>query len=196
MALRRSWLWRRASCRRSTPPANRYGPQAWAPAQILAAAGKDRLLAATGVGEVLMLDGQGHEAWRTQVAVAADKAVHPLEPAADMQALPPPADYLEPPTLAYAQRELKAKDIARWEPTGPATAAWGQKFHALAGKIELAAGPAENSLLHLVYRRPAGNKSLTVSLTDSGGTSEFVLDLATPTYRVVDLPLASAGAWW
>ncbi len=47
--------------------------------------------------------------------------------------------------------------------------------------------------MHLIYRRLPGNKSLTVTTTDAAGTSEFVLDLPTPNYRVVDLPLAAGG---
>jgi outer membrane protein assembly factor BamB len=161
---------------------------------VIAAAGKDWLLAASGAGELVMLDGGGKEVWRTDVAAAADKSVHPLEPAADFVQLPPPADYTEPETLKFAQEQLKAKEITRWTPAGPATDAWGRKFHALAGKIELAAGPAENAILHLVYRRLAGNKSLSIAVTDAGGKNEFLLDLPTTTYRVVDIPLAGKGA--
>ncbi len=164
------------------------------PGTLIAAAGKDRLLAANGAGELVMLDGAGHEIWRSNVAAAADKSIHALQPAADFVRLPPPADYIEPETLAYAQRELKAQEIARWNPGEPATPAGGRKFHALTDKIELAAGPAENAILHLVYRRGATNKSLKVLVTEAGGSSEFWLDLPTPAYRVVDIPLAGKGA--
>ncbi len=161
---------------------------------IIAAAGKDRVLAAGGTGELALLDGAGKEVWRTNVAAAADKAIHPLEPAADFVQLPPPADYLEPETLKFAQGQLKAKEITRWTPTGAVTDVGGRKFHALTGKIELAAGAAENAFVHLVYRRPASNKSLTVSVTDTGGKNDLLLDLPTPTYRVVDIPLSGKGA--
>ncbi len=165
---------------------------------VIAAAGKNRLLAAGGAGELVMLDGAGQEVWRTAVAAAADKTVHPLEPGTKFVRLPPPADYVEPETLALAKQEIGAKEITRWTPSGqtsgPASEAWGRKFYALSGKIELASGPVENSFVHLVYRRPVENKSLSVVVTDAGGKNEFLLDLPTPTYRAIDIPLAGKGA--
>lgn len=162
------------------------------PGTLVAAAG-NRLLAATGTGELVMLDAEGQEIRRTNVAAAADKSKHSPEPPGDMDSPPPAPSYLEPDTLAVAQRELKAKEIARWKSTGPAIQAWGKEFHPLAGKIELSAGSAENALVHLVYRRLPNNKSLSVTTADATGTSEFLLDLPTPNFRVVDLPLAAGG---
>jgi outer membrane protein assembly factor BamB len=165
---------------------------------VIAAAGKNRLLVAGAAGQLVMLDGAGQEVWRTDVAGAADKSIHSLEPAAKFVRLPPPADYIEPETLAFAKQELSANEITRWpasgQSSGQASEAWGRKFYALSGKIELAAGPVENSFVHLVYRRPAENKSLSVAVTDAGGKSEFLLDLSTPTYRAIDIPLAGKGA--
>ncbi len=175
------------------------GQQLWTvrgsgPGSILAAAGKNRVLTANAAGELALLDAAGHELWRTDVAAAADKATHALAPAADFVRRPAPADYLEPETLKLAKDELQAQEIAHWKAAGPATEAWGRKFHALKENIELSAGKADNTFVHLVYRRGAENKSLKISTTDAGGKNEFLLDLPTPTYRVVDIPLSGQGA--
>ena len=47
---------------------------------------------------------------------------------------------------------------------------------------------------HLVYRRPEGNKSLTVTTAVKSGNEKFTLDLPTPIYRVVDIPAVGPNA--
>jgi hypothetical protein len=172
------------------------GEQRWTAkgGKLIAAAGKDRLLVADGSGQLALLDGQGKEVWRTDVAAVADAALHSLEPAAKANQLPPPADYLEPATLAVAKHSWGARQIAAWQPSGRPTELGGCKFYPLDGDIELAAKEAPASLLHLVYRRALQNESLAITATDAGGSNQFLLDLPTSTYRVVDIPLFGQGA--
>jgi hypothetical protein len=164
------------------------------PGTIVGATGKNHLLVASGAGELTLLDAQGKTQWHTDLAAAVDKADHPLNPAADFAALPVPADYFEPQTLKFAQAHLAAEETARWKAIGSPSEIAGRKFYPLAGKIELAAPDSAESLVHLVYRRPPDNKSLRAVVTDSSGTNEFLLDLPTPSYRVVDIPLAGKDA--
>lgn len=151
------------------------------------------VLAATGTGEVIRLDAAGKPVWRVNAAEAADRGKH--EPkAADLVRLQPPVEYVEPDTLVLAQKDLGAKQVAAWKPTGSGTPAFGRAFSALAGPAEVAAPDAGEFIAHLVYRRPAGNKSLKVVTDGADGPTTFWLDLPTPEYRVIDLPVRGPKA--
>ncbi len=162
---------------------------------LVAAAGTRGFLVATGEGDVVLLGNDGKEVRRTPVAAAADQGRHEGKPAANVVSPVPPVDYVEPDTLALARKHLAAKEVDAWKPAGAGRAAFGKSFHALEGKAELTAGAAEGEFfVHLVYRRPAGNKSLKVQTDGKDGPETFWLDLPTPAYRVVDLPVRGPKA--
>jgi len=161
----------------------------------LAATGANRTLLGTSAGELLLIDANGKPQWRTQVAAAADKQVHRLERAPEFSQSPGPLAYREPGTLEVAKERLAAKQVAAWVPAGRARSAWGRKFHTTDEPVELAPREGVGDLLvHLVYRRPAENKSLQLTTFEAGVATTFELDLPTPEYRVVDLPLRGSGA--
>ena len=162
----------------------------------VAAAGDRESLVATGDGDLVLVDSAGQQKWRTSVAKVADEAVRPIKPAAEFEPSVGPPVYREPTTLGFARQQLSAKEVSAWKPVGPAQELWGRKFYATSGPIELAApkGSDGEYLLHLVYRRPAENRSVAVTLQDRDGKHAFDLDLPTYEYRVVDLPLRGTGA--
>jgi hypothetical protein len=162
---------------------------------LVAAAGAKGFLVATGEGDIVLLDREGKEVRRTAIAALADKESHQAKPAADLQRPTPPTDYIEPETLALARKHLGAKEVDVWKPAGAGQQAFGRSFHVLENKVELSAGAAEGEFfVHLVYRRPAGNKSLRVQTRGKDGTETFWLDLPTTEYRVVDLPVRGPKA--
>lgn len=162
----------------------------------VAGVGDNKTLIATGDGELLLVDAAGKQLWRTAVAEIADRDKHPIVPVADLVRQDGIPEYHEPNTLSLAKERLSARQIAAWSASSAGHPAWGRKFYVVDRAIELAApAKAEGEFfLHLVYRRPAGNKSLQVTVNDRDGKRTFVLDLPTPNYRVVDLPLRGAGA--
>jgi hypothetical protein len=161
---------------------------------LVAAAGSKGFLVATGEGDLVLLGGDGKEARRTAVAVAADKGRHEPQAAANLVRQAPPIDYVEPETLALARKQLGAKEIDAWKPSGAGRAAFGRTFHAFDGKAELSAKDDGDFFVHLVYRRPTGNKSLRLMTDGKDGPETFWLDLPTREYRVVDVPLRGPKA--
>jgi len=161
--------------------------------QVVPVANGETLLA-TSLGAVSRLDANGKETWRVDVAAAADRGQHAIAPAAESAKLPAPAEYHDPGTLAIAKERLGAEQVSRWKPTGDGRTAWGQTFYLLNGRAELPASPElKEGFVHLVYRRLPENKRLAVNLAGRDGKETFDLDLATPEYRVIDLPLRGPG---
>ena len=156
----------------------------------VAAVGANRTLVVTGEGNILQLDAAGRQVWQREIFTAADALRKPLAPTADFRQLAGPAEYREPATFALAQSQLSAQQVAVWKPTGKSIAAQGHTFYTVDAPVTLAAGSAKDeTFVHLVYRRPAGNKRLTVSLAGTERAQTFELDLPTPEYRVLDLPV-------
>jgi len=159
------------------------------------AATKAGILVGTSEGVLLLLDANGKEVRRTNVAEAADRERHPVGGASlPRDAYPTPWDYRGPGTLALAKERLGAKQVAAWKPEGEATKAFGLTFHPTTGPIELAAqGKPGECFLHLAYRRPEGNKKLTIATEGKDDREEFLLDLPTPEWREVDIPFRGPG---
>ncbi len=152
---------------------------------LLAPAAGGDLLVALSNGELIRLDGNGKEVWRAQAAAQADLARNPAKPAAADQ--PGPLNYVDPGTLAYAQEHLQARELSRWTPAGERHEAFAKLFHATT-EISLQAAPEQEAFLHLVYRRP-GPEPVKVAVTDADGVRDYLLDLPTPEYRVLNLPM-------
>ncbi|MFM8986108.1 MAG: PQQ-binding-like beta-propeller repeat protein, partial [Planctomycetia bacterium] len=157
------------------------------------AAAADTLLVGTSDGVLVAVDAGGRELRRTDVAAAADRERHEPGAAADVRALPEPVFSREPDTLAVARRRLGAREIAAWRPGGAGRPAHGREFHAVGEPIELAAPPDREAVVHLVYRRPADAAPPAVILRAGADKTEFILDLPTPAWRAVDLPVAAGG---
>jgi outer membrane protein assembly factor BamB len=148
------------------------------------------VLVATGEGRVVLFDAAGQQVRTTDVAQAADAGQHPVRDSAGFVELSPPIDYRQPGTLEIAQRVLAAGEVAAWKPTGKGVETHGRKFYTVDRAVELsAAAEGGETFLHLVYRRPESNKSLRVVTRGADGEEEFDLDLPTPEYRIVDLPI-------
>ncbi|MDB5339579.1 MAG: hypothetical protein JWN70_5198 [Planctomycetaceae bacterium] len=160
----------------------------------LAAVGVNQVLAGTSDGEVVLLGADGAEIRRTNVYQIAKQTAHSLEPGKNFQALPEPYIYQPASTLEVAQKRLKAKPNSQWKGQGASRTAFGREFHRVDKAIELTAAGEGECFLHLVYRRPEGNESLTVTTEGAGGKETFELDLPTPSYRVIDLPVRGPNA--
>ncbi|MCX7933892.1 MAG: hypothetical protein N3A66_01375, partial [Planctomycetota bacterium] len=162
------------------------------PAFVAPAAG-DSVWVATSAGVVLLLDPAGKEIKQANAAEAALQA-KPLGQVQAANSIALPVEYREPDTLAIAQRLLKARQVAGWQASGEPQERFGKKFYTVAQPITLSAGEAKEAFVHLVYRRPPTNKALRLIAKGRDGVETFVLDLATPEYRVVDIPLFGPGA--
>jgi len=162
---------------------------------LVAPAPNGQTYVATSLGELVLLDKTGKEARRVNLAATADKEKHAITPADAAQKLPPPQDYHEPPTLDIARTSLKAKQLDAWKPAGEGTKAFGKTFHKLDGPISFAApGKEVECFVHVVYRKPHGNPAITIATDGADGKQTFTLDLPTPEYRVVDVPVRGPGA--
>jgi hypothetical protein len=106
-----------------------------------------------------------------------------------------PLDYRDPGTLALAQARLKAARVAQWQPADAGRAAFGRTFYPLAAPLELTApADAAAAFVHLVYCKAEATKAVTVATRAGRTAEEFVLDLPTPEFRVVDIPVFGGGA--
>ena len=166
---------------------------------IVSPAPNGQVLAAVSTGELILIGKDGKEVRRTNVIEVADKAKHPILPADAKQHPPVPQDYREPGTLEIAQKLLKAKELAAWKPAGDGTKAFGKTFYKMAAPIELASpgkagGATTECFVHLVYRKPEGNPAVTIATEGTDGKEKFTLDLPTPEYRVVDIPIRGVSA--
>jgi hypothetical protein len=128
------------------------------------------------------------------VAAIADKERHEPAPASEFASQAPPVNYVEPNTLALAQKELGARQVAAWKLPAGGKPAFGRVFAPLAGTAELSAAEPGEYFVHLVYRRTEGNKSLKLMTYGADGTETFWLDLPTPEFRVVDIPVRGPKA--
>lgn len=154
------------------------------------AAGPNRqTLVASGLGKLHSFDAKGEGVSVTDIAAQADRGRHLVEPATETARHTPPQEYVEPGTLALAKANLGAKEIERWNPVGKSRESHGNMFHTVEGKIELKGTATGECLVHLVYRRPKENKSLKVVTDGKDGPQTFLLDLPTPEYRVLALPV-------
>ena len=84
--------------------------------------------------------------------------------------------------------------MASWQPAAAGHERFGRRFFPLEGQSELSAEGDGEFFAHLVYRRPDENKSLRVETFGADGPETFRLDLPTPEYRSVDLPLRGPRA--
>ncbi len=92
-----------------------------------------------------------------------------------------------PPTLAIAKSHLAAKKIQEWNPQGRKQELHGLTFYQAERTITLDTGANPNAFLHLVYRLDK-DSALNIE-TQGNGQHPFKLDLPTPTYRTVDIPV-------
>jgi len=162
------------------------------PAFVAPASGDD-VWVATSAGEVLLIDSSGKELKRANAARAAQTS-QPIAQAQPARTIKMPCEYREPDTLAIAQRMLKARQIAVWHATGEAKELFGRKFYAVAQPITLSAGDVREAFFHFVYRRPNSNKALRLIAKGKDSAETFILDLPTPEYRIVDIPVVGPGA--
>ncbi|MEN9574168.1 MAG: hypothetical protein RL514_2023 [Verrucomicrobiota bacterium] len=160
----------------------------------LATTRANEVLVANNIGELIHLDRTGKETRRVNLATVADRVKHPVQPAANVHRPAPPLEVRDPGTLVLAQAQLGAKQVAAWKPVGQGSAAFGREFFPITTPIELSAGAAEGEFfLHLVYRRPEANRETTITTTGADGPEKFTLDLPTPQFRIVDLPVRGPG---
>jgi hypothetical protein len=163
-------------------------------APLVAGTGKG-VLVATGPGELVRFESDGTEVRRTAIVAVADREKHAPTKAADFSEMPAPISYVESDTLSIAKASLGAQQVAAWSPTGTGKTHLGRTFYKLEGTKQLAAERDTNDVfVHLVYRRPEGNKALRIVTEGRDGKETFHLDLPTPEYRVVDLPVRGPNA--
>ena len=143
------------------------------------------VLVAEGAGNLLLLDGQGKVARKTELAAA---TVIPVEH--PVQAFAGPALYQEPPTLAVLKK-YGAELASAWKPGDAGTAAFGKTFHPVSAELVLKCDGKNQALVHLVYRHQG--KGPRLQLSGSVKPVTYELDLSTPEYRVVDLPAPAKG---
>ncbi len=169
-------------------------PEGVAPAVAVTAA--DQTLAAISTGELVTLGPDGKEIRRVNVAAEADKEKHAPAKSADFKAIPKPREYYGPGTLALAKRMLKAEKIAGWQPpAGNGKMLYELTFFPVGAPVDLKAAPeVKDCFLHVVYRRPPENKSIQISTRGKDGNETFILDLPTPEYREVDIPIRGPNA--
>jgi outer membrane protein assembly factor BamB len=161
---------------------------------LVAAIASGHTLAATGPGDLVRLDNQGKEVGRTRLGEGGPTVRETIQPAATLVRETAGPEYLEPPTLAQARQLLGASQVAAWKPAGTGQKAFGRQFFVLKDRAELASDSAGECLAHVVYRRPAENRSLRIETECADGRETFHLDLLTAEYRVVDLPLRGPKA--
>lgn len=160
----------------------------------LAAVGENQILAGTSDGEVLLFAADGTEIRRMNAYQIAMDSANSVEPSKDFQLLSEPYVYQPASTLEVAQKRLKAKPISEWKGNGTSHTAFGREFRRVDNAIVLTAAGEGDCFLHLVYRRPEGNDLLTVTTEGADGKETFELDLPTPSYRVIDLPVRGPKA--
>ena len=160
----------------------------------LAPVGANRTLVATSDGQLVLLDADGKEVRRTPLWTEANRERHPLQLSPQYGLLARPRAYQEPGTLELAKQGLHAQPLAAWTPPQQGGAArFGRTFHTVTEPIVVsAATQGKESFLHVVYRRPEGNKSVRI-VTAGAEAETFQLDLDTPEYRVVDIPMRGAN---
>ncbi len=166
-------------------------PGGTAPRVALLAGGQT--LAAMGTGVLVLLDPEGKEIRRTNLVEKADQARHELTPGPDA-VRPAWPSYVEPNTLTLARKLLKAEKIMDRTPAGPGQRLCGRSFCPLPDRTELSASGDGEYFLHLVYRRSESNKALRIVTEGKDGKETFLLDLPTPEYRVIDIPVRGPGA--
>jgi hypothetical protein len=172
----------------------RWSFQSGGPNPQLAAIRANELLVANNAGELIRLDSAGQELHRVNTAAAADKEKHAPRKAADFQQYAAPLEPHDPGTLALAQSQLGAKQIAAWKPAEQGAAVFGRDFYPITAPIEISAPGAEGEcFVHLVYRRGEASPETTVTTLGADGAEKFVLDLPTPQFRVVDIPVRGPG---
>ena len=158
----------------------------------LANAPEGGLFAADGTGTLHHIGNDGqllrkHSIWEDSLALTRQR-----RNASGLRRDPANPHYREPNTLALAREHLGATQIAQWEPTGQQKERAGKTFHHADGQITLQTGKAERTFLHLVYCKEQAEYRLPIEISGNS-RQEFVLDLPTPAYRVVDLPIEGAG---
>lgn len=140
-------------------------------------------------GNVIWLSENGKEIARVNLNEAAQSA-RPVSESPDFRSLGAVPDYVMPETLTYAKAKLSAVQIDAWKTGEKGTQAFGMTFHPITAPIVFGESEsAPDRLLHLVYRRPADNKALTITLRQGREVEVFDLDLPTPEFRVIDLPV-------
>jgi len=146
------------------------------------AAVSDGVLVAEGAGNVRKFDraGKPGPAVAVNAPDAGELKTTPL-------VMDGPGAYVMPETLARLTEFAGAKEAAAWKPQGNATTRFGRSFHAVNGPLTLSADGKGSYLVHLVYRHTGG--STKVRLEGGFKPREFILDLPTPEYRCVDLPM-------
>jgi hypothetical protein len=174
---------------------SRTGSRLWqrelaAPAPQLAAI-SGGLVVATNDGVVHRLGPDGQTVWRADVI---SRAAADVRAAPTSAAVPQPRRYREPPTLALAKERLGAQRVAAWSGRGPAAMAYDHAFQAFAGETTLTGTDLSEVFAHIVYRRTDTTKALSVRTHGADGTEIFHLDIPTPEYRVVDIPVRGPNA--
>ena len=144
------------------------------------AALQDGLLVAEGAGNLVKIDPLGKGG--PKLALTADAQDLPAK---DL-AFAGKGTYVEPQTLSVLQAKAGAKEVARLELKGEAKDAYGRKFFAVSQEQTLEVSEKGTFVVHMVYRHAKGTK---VTIAANMKDRTFELDLPTPEYRVVNLPV-------
>jgi len=181
---------------------DRSGKEVW---QFQTSGTRNRV--ATVSDGVLVAEGSGNVQKISRAGKSVASAAMDAPAADDLKTTPMPLEgpgaYVMPETLARLVEHADAKQAAEWKPQGNATTMYGRKFYPVDAPLTLSANGKGSYLVHMVYRYTGDNAKTKLAAADSakvkleGGYKprEFVLDLSTPEYRCVNLPMDAKEAF-
>ncbi len=152
---------------------------------LLAACGMEGVLVAA-TGKLMRLNAMGKPVYTLDLARTASGAFTPPTPRKVVRA---PSSASDPGSLDYARKHLNARQLAVWKPRANGSRRFNRTFYSIARSISLKKADAREAFVHLVYRRPENNQSLIITTQGKDGEEQFDLDLPTPVYRVIDIPV-------
>jgi len=144
------------------------------------------LVVGEGAGNLLLLNQAGAVKWSVDVKNAAPVSIDETR-----EQVTGNATYREPPTMDVLTRLAGAKPVAAAELSGEAESHFGKKFFPGGSSLTLSANGPGWHLVRLVYRHD--QPKTTVKIETGSTVRTFELDLPTPEYRVVMLPVESEG---
>ncbi|MBT3467855.1 MAG: hypothetical protein HN467_00885 [Opitutae bacterium] len=154
----------------------------------LANAPDHNLLAADGSGILHQFSADGQLIRKTNVWEDSLPLTHQIVRPMGFKREDEKTHYNEPDTLKIAQQILDAEQVDIWEPKGLKREHHGKTFHYLEGQITFNTQDCEDTFLHMVYHKKKSDNSLIVEV-DGKKNNIFHLDMPTPAYRVVNIPI-------
>jgi hypothetical protein len=171
---------------------NPLGKELWQeqlrPHVHLANAPDNTLLTADGSGNLHLFSAGGKLIRKTNVWEDSLPLTHQIQRPSGFKRDPEKTHYSEPDTLEIARELLDAKQVDTWKPQGLERKHHGRTFHHLDGQITFNTEDREDTFLHLVYQKDNSDTPLAVEV-EGEEDHLFNLDMATPAYRVVDIPI-------